>query len=314
MTMVRGTNTFLLVVGLIVSACTGPSNKIEIRPIGTADKARPASEQIAYARSQLALGSPGLALEAFRKAAREQPDNPLALSGIADSYAAMGRDDLARRYYEAALALTPQDPILLQAVSTPTPAAHAEAIAPIERASSGPESPPLQSVQAPVAAPTATVTVKLPSPRPAPAVVANAAQPRLERLSPGEVALVTTARPLWQAVVVSRTRLSTTVRWVALRSETPEPQIRLLNAARRQGLAARTRQLLSTQGWRKLAIGNAAKVRSTSVVLYPFAHEATGRSIAARLNCRAIGTTRGKAIVVLLGRDAARSKVRLAGA
>lgn len=313
--MARGSNTLWVAAGLFVTACAGPSDKIEIRPVGTASPTRPAGEQIAYGRSQLALGSPALALEAFRKAAREQPDNPLAISGIADSYAAMGRDDLARRYYEAALALTPQDPQLLQAVSAPAPAAQAQA-SPIELASPGPESAPLQNVQAPVAAPapTATVTVKLPPARPAHAVVANAIQPHLERLSPGEVALVTTAKPLWQAVVVSRTRLSTTVRWVALRSETSEPQIRLLNAARHQGLAARTRQLLSTQGWRRLAIGNAAKVRSTSIVLYPFAHEATARSIAARLNCRAIGTTHGKAIVVLLGRDAARSKVRLAGA
>ena len=84
---------------------------------------------------------------------------------------------------------------------------------------------------------------------------------------------MTTVKPLWQAVVVSRTRLSTTVRWVPIKSAVTQPPIRLLNAARNQGLAARTRQSLSVQGWRKLAIGDAPKVRNTSIVLYPGRHE-----------------------------------------
>jgi hypothetical protein len=130
--------------------------------------------------------------------------------------------------------------------------------------------------------------------------------PRLERLSPGEVALVTTPKPLWQAVVVSRTRLSTTVRWVPIRSASAQPPIRLLNAARHQGLAARTRQALSSQGWRRLAIGDAARVRTTSVVLYPGRHESVARSLALHLGFRAVSMPRGEAIVVLLGRDAVR--------
>ena len=315
MTMIRGTNTVWVFVGLCVAACAGRSEKIEIRPVGSTSPARPVNEQIAYARSQLALGSPGLALEAFRKAERDQPDNPLAISGIADSYAAMGRNDLARRYYEEALALTPQDPALLQAVSAPAPVT-AEPMRSIERASSAPEATPQQSAHEPAAAlaPSATATVKLPPARPARVVSASEIRPHLERLSLGEVALVTTTKRLWQAVVVSRTRLSTTVRWVPVQSANLEPQIRLLNAARRQGLAARTRHELSNQGWRKLAIGNAAKVRATSIVFYPSRHEAAAKRIAAQLNCTAVGTTRGHAIVVLLGRDAARAKLRLARA
>jgi hypothetical protein len=126
------------------------------------------------------------------------------------------------------------------------------------------------------------------------------------------VALVTTAKPLWQAVLVSRTRLSTTVRWVPIRDANSHPQVRLLNAARQQGLAAYARKKLLTQGWHKVAIGDAPKVRMTSVVLYPAGQEAVGRTLAAHLNCRAVGTRRGDAIVVLLGRDAARLKARQA--
>jgi hypothetical protein len=158
--------------------------------------------------------------------------------------------------------------------------------------------------------PSGGTTTSLPPARIARTVQVDAVQPRLERLSQGEVALVTTARSLWQPVVVSRTRTSTTVRWIPLRTARSEPQVRLLNAARRQGLAARTRQTLSTHGWRGVAIGDAPKVRATSVVLYPSGREAAGRSVAAHLNISAMGTTRGQAIVVLLGRDAAFPKSR----
>jgi tetratricopeptide (TPR) repeat protein len=301
-----------IAVSVIVTGCTAaPGDKIKIRPIGdAAAQTRPANEQIAFARGQLTMGGVGLALEAFRKAAREQPDNVDALAGIADSYAAMGRYDLARRYYEAALALAPRDPTLLQAV-----------------AMTGPNSDPAlaqrPSVQTPAAAPpmlaraesalpsaAATATMKLPPIRaPQTPPVASLA-PRLERLSPGEVALVTTARPIWKEVVVARTRVSTTVRWLPLRSASAQPQIRLLNAARRQGLAAHTRQLLTAHGWRKLEIGDAPKVRSTSIVLYPARSEDVARSLAEHLGFRAVSQPRGGEIIVLLGRDTARVKPR----
>jgi hypothetical protein len=305
--MIRGATSFLVASTLIVSGCAAPADKIEIRPVGTT-QIRPPSEQLAYARAQLAMGNIGLAIEAFRKANREQPDSADALAGLADSYAAMGRQDLARRYYEAALAVKPHDPALLQAVAPPatTPAQQLQGAmeAPAQVASSG--SAPAQSILAP--APSATF--KLPQPlRPQPERTTTSA-PRLERLSPGEVALVTTAKPLWQAVVVSRTRLSTTVRWVPIRTASAQPPIRLLNAARHQGLAARTRQTLSSQGWRKLAVGDAARVRTTSVVLYPGRHESVARSLASRLGFRAVSMARGDTIVVLLGRDAVRTGSR----
>lgn len=319
MKMVGRGSTLLVAAGLILSGCGGPADNIEIRPVGKlSTQARPADEQIAYARSQLALGSPGLGLEAFRKVLRVQPDNPLALAGIADCYAAMGRGDLARRYYEAALAVAPQDPVLLQSVSAPgapedlhlrPPAASAQDNG--SGASFGGPAEPLHGEEgASGRHPPASTTVTLPPARLTRAIPIDAVQPRLERLSEGEVALVTTTKPLWQPVVVSRTRASTTVRWVPIRNATSEPQIRLLNAARRQGLAARTRLMLSTHGWRGLAIGDAPKARATSVVLYPFGYEAAGRSLATHLNIPARGTTRGHVIVVLLGRDAARLKSR----
>src|SRR5205814_8466018 len=73
--------------------------------------------ELAEAQSMLALGSVGLALEAFRRIQRQQPNSADALAGIASCYAAMGRYDLARSNDEAALALAPTSPALLNALA-----------------------------------------------------------------------------------------------------------------------------------------------------------------------------------------------------
>ena len=91
-----------------------------------------------------------------------------------------------------------------------------------------------------------SVTVALAPPRPAsPAAVAPVqAGPRLERLSLGEVALVTGPAPLWKAQVVDRTPRSATIGFRPLaRPPVRTASVILLNAARSQGLAARTRAL-----------------------------------------------------------------------
>lgn len=129
--------------------------------------------------------------------------------------------------------------------------------------------------------------------------------PHLERMSPGEVALITYEQPTaWRPRVVARTAQATTVRWVPLREASARPNIRLLNAARAQGLAARTRNYLLDRGWRKIAIGDAPQVRATSVVYYPAHRQATARSLAAQFGFRATQATKGNELVVLLGRDA----------
>jgi hypothetical protein len=83
------------------------------------------------------------------------------------------------------------------------------------------------------------------------------------------------------------------------------PNIRLLNAARHQGLAARTRNVLLGRGWRLIEIGDAAEVRTTSLVIYPASRQALGRSLAAQFGFRSAVTGKSDQLVVLLGRDAA---------
>jgi hypothetical protein len=153
---------------------------------------------------------------------------------------------------------------------------------------------------------------------PAPDVAAEArvdvqsvAGPRLERLSLGEVALITANEPVWRPQVIARTAQSTTVRWVPLRNATAStrPNIRLLNAARYQGLAARTRTVLLGRGWRQIEIGDAPQVRATSLVVYPASRQILGRSLAAQFGFRSVVTGKSGQLVVLLGRDAAAIRV-----
>jgi hypothetical protein len=148
---------------------------------------------------------------------------------------------------------------------------------------------------------------------PAPAkpvpLAAPAASPRLERISLGEVALLTTSGPVWRAQVVAATPQKLTVRWVPMNVAAARPNIRLFNAARSQGLAARNREYLLGRGWRKIDIADAADIRERSLVLYPAARSAVGRSLAAQFGFRAQPTSTGDVFVVFLGRDAASLRV-----
>jgi hypothetical protein len=81
----------------------------------------------------------------------------------------------------------------------------------------------------------------------------------------------------------------------------------LLNAARIQGLAARTRAYLTTRGFGGTRIGNAPAVRAESVILFSAAEAPRAERLAAQFGFvleRREGTRTG--IVILLGRDAAR--------
>jgi hypothetical protein len=130
--------------------------------------------------------------------------------------------------------------------------------------------------------------------------------PYLERLSPGEVALVSDGRPAWRAQLVAQTHTSTTVRWVPIMTAEARPNIQILNAAQHQGLAAKTRTVLLDRGWRKIQIGNAADVRERSVVIYPASRRTLGRSLAAQFGFPSQLQGESGVLVVLLGRDAAR--------
>ncbi|MEO7240350.1 MAG: LytR C-terminal domain-containing protein [Sphingomicrobium sp.] len=422
----------LLAAAAVITAggCAKPG-EVQIRASAAplSATARPVPFRLAEAMGQLALGNVALALESFRKALRDEPGSVAAMTGVADCYDRMGRFDLSRGYYEAALAITPADPALLTAfaasldaqgkrgeastvrlevmsrqaaVSSPAPTVVAQAhlpaivtqapapaifaqappptvvapapisatapaiassaivgrsvtlalpparpfvaapfnVAPLDVATADPPVPaialppvalpavpaaeianadPVESIPAPLmplptvpAVELVTETLAPPADRLAIASLIDAFPgPRLERMSLGEVALVTHDGPRWRPLLVARTATSSAIRFVPLRTASASPlRIRLLNAARHQGLAARTRNLLATRGWDKLAIGDASHVRQYSLILYPPRQRAAAQRLAAQFGFALAGRPRGRDLVVLLGRDSIRSGVR----
>lgn len=99
-----------IAIALIVAstACSSTNKEVAIRPVnGEAG----AALEGALARGDLLFsrGEHALAMDAYRRAMRKDPADPHALNGVAISYAAIGRHDLAREFFELALARAPQD-------------------------------------------------------------------------------------------------------------------------------------------------------------------------------------------------------------
>lgn len=365
---------------LAAAACSAPSLQVRAIP-DPAAKLRNGADLIGNAQTMLALNNVGVALEGFRKAEIEQPENPDVYAGLAACYAAMRRYDLASTYYQRALAYAPHSRKLLRALADAVErqgdtsraiAIRAEfsslAAAPTAGARVGSitvELPPLRPdprttsrvVSAPAPPPvamSATVSAakslpgtkeaaeaparaKMPqllseaaqalpispaavAPHPRAAVVSQntsgqlhaesltADRPRLERLSLGEVALVTgSARPWDRRVPSSPARVT----WLPIQPGPSAGTIQLLNAARSRGLAAWTRHQLADRGWKRLAVGDYSRVRRHSLVVYSAGYGVTARRLAAQLDCKSVEVPGKQKLVVLLGRDA-ESKKRLA--
>lgn len=304
-----------------VASCSSPQANIKVRAASTVPEVKGLGE----AQAQLALGNVGLALEGFRQVLRDDPTNVVAAVGIAHCYERMGRFDLSGKWFETALASAPEDTSVLNQFAASlelqgklSQAARVRAEV-REIGSATAASAAVNIPQAPLTATLSTnalasVTVKLPSAAPmqesaavnagkveaAIARYSTSQTPRLERLSLGEVALITTSKPIWTAQVIHRTPQSVTFRWV----ET-HPVARLLNAARSEGLAARTRAKLIDQGWQRIAIGDAPAIHAKTLILYPEYRLKIAQKLAAQLGFTHLQAFGGSEIVVLLGRDAA---------
>ena len=311
--MMRQTATFItLAATLGVTACA--TGEFNVRPTKSAlaEGRLPSNARVAEGNGQLALGNVGLAIEAYRKALREQPDNVEAMMGLASCYERMGRADLSRRHYEMALAADPTNTEIyshfaqsLDAQGQRDEAARVktELAARVVAPEASREVPGSVPVLPPP--PAQSVTVALAPPRSVPVAVerpANAGM-RLQRLSMREVALVTKPEPRWEAKTVTRTATATTIQF----EKRLQPAVTLLNAARVQGLAARTRAFLALRGFSGAKIGDAPAVRSQSIILYAPNDVLRAERLAAQFGFalqRQEGAKPG--VTILLGRDAAR--------
>jgi hypothetical protein len=121
----------------------------------------------------------------------------------------------------------------------------------------------------------------------------------LERLSLSEVALITGSGPHWARPRAAATRL-------AIESARQyRGGLRVLNAARVEKLAARTRSYLGRFGWQNVAVGDAASTRARSLIVYPLAARTEARRLSARLGFATAPRQDVRQVTVLLGRDAA---------
>ena len=353
----RGRGLMLVAAAVATcTACLSEQGKLEIRSVdrGLKSGQEPVPFRIAEARGHLALGNVAMALEGFRKAAREDPGSAEALVGIAHCYDRMGRFDLSRRHYEMALAIAPRDQNLLlafaasleaqgnvqeatsvrrelaavaaaspevsqsgaaQTAPAPEPLTAAAPVGQSVTIALPPAKPDTSSEPRP-SDPTAlavvpvgrSVTIALPPARPAPATrtqrhsvtvqSSTKRHPRLERLSLTEIALITGDGPRWK-------RPSAQPPATPARVASPKPmELRILNAARVDRLASRTRAYLIRHGWKRVVVGDAAAVRASSLILYPNGSQAAASRLSARLGFEMQARTNVRQLTVLLGKDA----------
>lgn len=286
---------------LLLTACA--QRPLEVRAVGTAHRDQSdgtTSGRVLIGLGQLRMDNVGLALENFRRAAREDPSSAEALAGMAECYQRMGQPSLARRYLEQALALRPQEAGLYRALANVAAGeGKADEAAALRReaalradgktAAAGRVTIALAPARPAVAAPAPTVTVVLSPPAAMPA--AGAPGPRLVRMSLGEVKLVSSgAAPFGETELAS--------------DDTLHAPLRVLNAARIQGIAARTRALLAGRGLRDIEIGNAPGRRSVTQIHFAAVDRERARAIAARLPYPIQMVERPGPLVLLLGRDA----------
>ena len=83
---------------------------VELRPVSNAPVLAnlSTSESLAKGRSYLSMKQYGLAIELFKKASRDPASEAEAYNGLAIAYEAIGRGDLAERYFEQAMSLAPE--------------------------------------------------------------------------------------------------------------------------------------------------------------------------------------------------------------
>lgn len=221
----------------------------------------------------------------------------------------------------AAVPVPPARPVVQAATATPRAPAAPPAEVPIELALSAPRaSMPAAGLNVPLASslpsfvpPQAPAQPAQASPPVAlPVKFAQAASPRLQRISQGEVALVTTVNVSWRPSMPVQTAVrkasavqtasADSIRWIPLRLSGARAGVLVLNAGRSQGLAASARGVLFGRGWRAVGIGNATAVRRTSVVFYPANRAALGRRLAAQFGVAA-KLSEHQNVVLVLGRD-----------
>lgn len=105
-------STVLLLSALALAGATGCTGlhkaQLEIRPLSPR-QGGVQSAGIAAGHALFQRGEYALAMDAYRQVLRHDPGNADAYNGLAISYAAMGRYDIADRFFQLAMSFAPAD-------------------------------------------------------------------------------------------------------------------------------------------------------------------------------------------------------------
>lgn len=308
----------VVVTVLLASACALPEvapGRIQVRSV-TSQENHGGEGAYESAKRQLALGNLGLAIDGFRKAARENPTSPDALNGLAVAYDRIGRFDLSRQAFEEALALAPSDPAILRNLerSLVVQGRHAEAAqlarelgTELAAVSPRTERTPTKAADAPASRPGAGL--------------------RIERISTREVALITGERRNGWELAAANVRPAATRPFASSRNgvlEIPLPPVVsasgspvvVLNAVGRRGLARRMSGYLRERGWEKTSIGDARTHRRRTILVHAPKDRLSAISLARTLpfHSQLVPSRDVQVMVLLLGTNAVGFDERARGA
>ena len=105
----------LLMSTVLVTGCAGLATNNESLQVVLERKgeAQPRLSPYDEGKRQLQFGNPGLAIDAFQAALRQDPDSVLALNGIAVAYDRLGRAEVAQRFLDHALTVDANSAVTL---------------------------------------------------------------------------------------------------------------------------------------------------------------------------------------------------------
>lgn len=325
----------LLAIVIVSSACSSASSRHGF-PAGVQFTRQP-DGSLDKAVALLAHGDYALAIDEYRKALRDRPDDADALNGLAICYDQLGRFDLSDRYFEEALATAPREPAFyrnfarsLDRQGRSEDAANlrrdmaamlAMSTAPARTAEvTGESQAVVMAVPDPVPAreEVADLSITLPqiSAPETPAVIAGANRgPRLERVSLHEVRLVV---PAVEAAAAGEGRPAGAYRvdigaLMAAPIATPRPP-RVVNAVGRKGIAGRFSHYLAAKGVKRIEVGDARFHVSRTRILFPPAYRDQAERIAKALPMPVAVKPSSLAdrVLVLIGADALAADDRFA--
>ena len=316
---------------LTVSAIGCTHSKLAVRSLPVPESASTADEaSLAKGRMLFARGEFALAADAFQKAARYDPKSADAYNGLAASYDQLGRYDLSRRYYELALAQSPEDGRVLRnfarsmlhqgdqlaarkLIAEAAALEHDGTSQAAGQAQPQPSAPaaPVQQAYADGASPSSVTMSIAPEPLPAAAPVTVANSPSLfQRVA----ATVIEAFPqsqsgvnvLLDAPAPRAAPASVLAQAAAPAIVSSTPHLHIMNAVGRKRQAARMSSYLKQDGWATISTGDSRNKLVRSRILFGTADAAAARKLAATLpfQPRLQRMRNAPAMFLLLGRDA----------